>query len=651
MGSMWGLTIPAFLNPMANPVPFAFTQFLLTLPVVIVNQKYFTNGFRSLFRLSPTMDSLIAIGSSAAFVYGIVIIYNIGFAMNSTNHETLHSYVHNLYFESCATILTLVTLGKYLESRSKSRTTDAITKLINLAPKTALLFKGDKEIEVPVENLRKGDIIVLKPGMSAPVDGIVVNGSSYFDESALTGESMPVFRKSGDKILSASINQSGYVQVESISVGDDTTLARIITLVEEASSSKAPISRLADKISSVFVPVVILISIITAVVWIALGYPFDFAFSAAISVLVISCPCALGLATPVAIMVGTGKGAEMGILFKSAESLEKSGKIDTVVLDKTGTITTGDPEVNKIYNTGHLSEKEILSICSSIEKLSGHPVSKAIIKKASSENLKLYEVTGFNSIAGKGVEGMIEGRKYFAGNPDYIQENISDSREEISDYTKNISSKGMTPVYLADETSVIGIFAISDTVKPGSHDAVNQIKASGASVYMLTGDKKETALEIAKQVGVENVLSDVLPGEKADNIKLLQTNNHIVAMVGDGINDAPALATADVGIAIGAGTDIAVESADIILMKSNIMDVANAMRLGKAVMNNIRQNLFWAFFYNILCIPLAAGVFYGVFGLKLSPSIAAAAMSISSVTVVLNALRLKFFKPVFTSHD
>lgn len=649
MGSMWGLTIPAFLNPMANPVPFAFTQFLLTLPVVIVNQKYFTNGFRSLFRLSPTMDSLIAIGSSAAFVYGIVIIYNIGFAMNSTNHETLHSYVHNLYFESCATILTLVTLGKYLESRSKSRTTDAITKLINLAPKTALLFKGDKEIEVPVENLRKGDIIVLKPGMSAPVDGIVVNGSSYFDESALTGESMPVFRKSGDKILSASINQSGYVQVESISVGDDTTLARIITLVEEASSSKAPISRLADKISSVFVPVVILISIITAVVWIALGYPFDFAFSAAISVLVISCPCALGLATPVAIMVGTGKGAEMGILFKSAESLEKSGKIDTVVLDKTGTITTGDPVVSKIYNTGHLSEKEILSICSSIEKLSGHPVSKAIIKKASSENLKLYEVTGFNSIAGKGVEGMIEGRKYFAGNPDYIQENISDSREEISDYTKNISSKGMTPVYLADETSVIGIFAISDTVKPGSHDAVNQIKASGASVYMLTGDKKETALEIAKQVGVENVLSDVLPGEKADNIKLLQTNNHIVAMVGDGINDAPALATADVGIAIGAGTDIAVESADIILMKSNIMDVANAMRLGKAVMNNIRQNLFWAFFYNILCIPLAAGVFYGVFGLKLSPSIAAAAMSISSVTVVLNALRLRFFKPVFTS--
>lgn len=650
MGSMWGLTIPAFLNPMANPIPFAFTQFLLTLPVIIINRKYFTNGFRSLLKLSPTMDSLFAIGSSAAFVYGIVIIYNIGFAMNSTNHETLHSYIHNLYFESCATILTLVTLGKYLESRSKSRTTDAITKLINLAPKTALLFKGDKEIEVPVENLRKGDTIVLKPGMSAPVDGIVVNGSSYFDESALTGESMPVFRKSGDKILSASINQSGYVQVESISVGDDTTLARIIALVEEASSSKAPISRLADKISSVFVPVVIIVSIITAVVWIALGYPFDFAFTAAISVLVISCPCALGLATPVAIMVGTGKGAEMGILFKSAESLEKSGKIDTVVLDKTGTITTGDPVVNKIYNTGHLSEKEILSICSSIEKLSGHPVSKAIIKKASSENLKLYEVTGFNSIAGKGVEGMIEGRKYFAGNPDYIQENISDSREEISDYTKNISSKGMTPVYLADETSVIGIFAISDTVKPGSHDAVNQIKASGASVYMLTGDKKETALEIAKQVGVENVLSDVLPGEKADNIKLLQTNNHIVAMVGDGINDAPALATADVGIAIGAGTDIAVESADIILMKSNIMDVANAMRLGKAVMNNIRQNLFWAFFYNILCIPLAAGVFYGLSGLKLSPSIAAAAMSISSVTVVLNALRLRFFKPVFTNH-
>ena len=643
---MSGLPMPAFLNPVANPVPFAFTQFLLTLPVVIVNQKYFTNGFKSLFRLSPTMDSLIAIGSSAAFIYGIVIIYNIGFTMNSGNHETLHSYVHDLYFESCATILTLVTLGKYLESRSKSKTTDAITKLINLAPKTALLLKGDIETEIPVENLKKGDIIVLKPGMSAPVDGIVVYGSSYFDESALTGESMPVFRKSGDKILSASINKSGYVRVQSISVGDDTTLARIIALVEEASSSKAPISRLADKISSVFVPLVILISIITAVIWIALGYPFDFAFSAAISVLVISCPCALGLATPVAVMVGTGKGAEMGILFKSAESLEKSGKIDTVVLDKTGTITTGDPVVNMIYNTGHLSENEILSICSSIEKLSEHPVSKAIIKKALSENLILSDVTGFNSIAGKGVEGIIGDRKYFAGNLDYIQDNISDSRTEISEYTKEISIKGLTPIFLADETSVIGIFAISDTVKPGGHDAVKQIKASGASVYMLTGDKKETALEIAKEVGVENVLSDVLPGEKADNIKLLQDSNHIVAMVGDGINDAPALATADVGIAIGAGTDIAVESADVILMKSNIMDVANAMRLGKAVLNNIRQNLFWAFFYNILCIPLAAGIFYGVFGLKLSPSIAAAAMSISSVTVVLNALRLRFFKPV-----
>jgi Cu+-exporting ATPase len=596
------------------------------------------------------MDSLIAIGSTAAFLYGIAIIYSLGFAISSGNDETIHKYVHDLYFESSATILTLVTLGKYLESRSKSKTTDAITKLINLAPKTAILLKGDKEVEVPVENLKKGDIIVLKPGASAPVDGVVINGSSYFDESALTGESMPVFRQTGDKILSASINQSGYVQVQSTSVGDETTLARIINLVEEASSSKAPISRLADKISSIFVPIVILISIVTAVVWISMGYPFDFAFSAAISVLVISCPCALGLATPVAIMVGTGKGAETGILFKSAESIEKLGKIDTVVLDKTGTVTTGDPVVSKIYNTGQLSDKEILRICSSIEKLSEHPISKAIIKKATSEDIIMSEVTDFNSTPGKGVEGKIGNTRYFAGNQDYIQENLSDLRKELLDFTNEISQKGMTPVFLADENSVTGIFAISDTVKPGSSEAIAQIKDSGAIVYMLTGDKKAAALEIAKEIGVENVISDVLPGEKANNIKMLQDKDHIVAMVGDGINDAPALATADVGIAIGAGTDIAVESADIILMKSNIMDVANAMRLGKSVMNNIKQNLFWAFFYNILCIPLAAGVFYGLFGLKLSPSIAAAAMSISSVTVVLNALRLRFFKPIPTNH-
>ena len=634
-----------FFHGSENAVIYAFTQFLLLLPILFANQKYFRNGFATLARRSPNMDSLIAMGATAATVYGIFAIYRIGWGFSTGNMELVHQYSHDLYFESAGTILTLITVGKYLETKSKGKTSEAITKLMNLAPKTVTVVRDGKEQVIDAADVVQGDIFVIKPGESVAVDGVIVEGKSSFDESAITGESIPVLKQEGDKVISASINKAGLIHARATRVGKDTTIAQIISLVEEASSSKAPIARLADKIAGVFVPTVIGIAIVTFIVWLASGADFEFAMSCGIAVLVISCPCALGLATPVAIMVGTGKGAENGILIKSGEALETAHIVDTVVMDKTGTITYGNPVVTDIRTYAGMSENDLLKAAGSLEKGSEHPLAEAIVSDCEKKNIILEKVNDFEALFGKGIKGRLSsGKLYYAGNEKLMDEAHIAISSEIKKEIEQFAKQGKTPLLFADETQIIGMIAVADVVKPTSREAVRQFKEYGIHVIMLTGDNEVTAQAIKDQVGIDEVIAGVLPTQKEEKISALKNSGHKVAMIGDGINDAPALASADVGIAIGAGTDVAIESADIVLMKNDLLDAVGAIRLSKAVIRNIKENLFWAFFYNSIGIPLAAGLLYPIWGLKLNPMFGAAAMSLSSVCVVSNALRLRWVK-------
>ena len=637
MGHMWGWPFLSVFHDAENGITFALTQMLLTLPIMYVNRKYYITGFKTLFHGAPNMDSLIAIGSGAAFVYGIIAIYCIGYGLGHGDREFAHSYMMNLYFESAAMILALITLGKFLESRAKGKTSQAIEKLIDLSPKTAVVIRDGKEVTVGVDDVRIGEIVVVKAGQSVPLDGVIVEGNGAIDESAITGESIAVEKNVGDKVIGATINKSGYFKFKVEKVGEDTALSQIIHLVEEASASKAPIAKLADKVSGIFVPVVISIAVITIIVWLLLSKGVSFALSMGISVLVISCPCALGLATPTAIMVGTGKGAQYGILTKSAESLETAHQVDTVVLDKTGTITEGKPSVTDIAPVG-ISDKELLQIAASIEYLSEHPLAKAIVEKA--DGLEFSDVADFEQIVGQGVKGNVDGKKVLAGNYKMMRENnIEVSEDEI------FANDGKTSLYFAVDNKFVGIIAVADTIKETSRQAIEDMRNMGLDVIMLTGDNAVTANAIKNKLPLSSAVAEVLPSDKEEEVRKLQQSGHKVAMVGDGINDAPALTRADVGIAIGAGTDIAIESADIVLMKSDLQDVVTSIELSHSVIKNIKENLFWAFFYNALGIPIAAGVLYGIAGLKLNPMIAALAMSFSSVFVVSNALRLRFFKP------
>lgn len=642
MGHMLNWPLPSIFHGMENVFILAFTQMLLCLPVMIVNSKYYKIGFKTLIKGSPNMDSLIAIGTSAAFLYGVFAIYKIGYGLGHMNMVMIYSM--DLYFESAAVVLALITFGKFLEAKAKKKTSNAIKKLIDLSPKTALVERSGQEIEISVDDVIKGDIIIVKPGQSVPVDGVIIYGNSSLDESMITGESIPIEKKIGDKVIGASINKSGFFKFEALNVGDDTTLSQIIRLVEEASSSKAPISKLADKISGIFVPVVILISIISTVVWLISGASFEFALSIGISVLVISCPCALGLATPTAIMVGTGKGAENGILIKSAEALETLHQVNTVVMDKTGTITEGKPKVTDIITNG-IDENEMLRIAASAEKGSEHPLAEAIILEHKNRKLDFYDIYNFESIPGYGLKVNINNSLYYIGNIRLINEkNIHVGEFEIK--SQKFSQDGKTPLYFANENNVLGVIAVADVIKSTSKNAIKEFENMGIEVVMLTGDNKNTADAIKNQLGISKAISEVLPQDKEKEIRNIQSQGKKVAMIGDGINDAPALARADVGIAIGAGTDVAIESADIVLIRSDLLDSVTAVQLSKATMRNIKQNLFWAFIYNTIGIPLAAGVFYGILNWKLNPMFAGAAMSLSSVSVVSNALRLKFFKPI-----
>lgn len=643
MGSMVGLPQPSFLSGHGNAVSFAFTQFLMCLPILYVNRKYFQVGFKTLWHRAPNMDSLIAVGSTAALVYGIFAIYRMSYGLGVGNEELVMKYHMDLYFESAVMILTLITLGKYLETRSRRKTSEAISKLTELAPETAVIETENGEKEIPIEQLAIGDIVIVKPGVRIPADGTVVDGTSAVDESALTGESIPVEKAVGDKIIAASINKNGFLKFKAEKVGSETTLAQIIQLVEDASASKAPIAKLADKIAGVFVPIVMVIALITAIAWLALGYEFEFALSCAISVLVISCPCALGLATPVAIMVGTGKGAENGILIKSAEALETLHLVKTVIMDKTGTITEGKPVVTDILSDG-ISEDELLKIAASVEKPSEHPLAGAIIEAAEEKNIALKEINEFTAVSGRGIIAESDGKTIYAGNKKMMDEN-GISSNGFEDKEKKLSEEGKTVLYFAEKDKILGIIAVQDVPKQTSKAAIRQFKKLGIDVVMLTGDNKRTAEAIAKNLGITNVVAEVMPQDKEAVVRSFQEEGGKTAMIGDGINDAPALARADVGVAIGAGTDVAIESADIVLMKSDLMDAVTAVKLSRATIKNVKENLFWAFFYNTICIPLAAGLWYPMFGIKLNPMIGAAAMSLSSVCVVTNALRLKLFKP------
>lgn len=646
MGSMIGLPLPKFLSGEGNPVGFALTQLLLVLPVMYVNRKYYISGFKSLFHLSPNMDTLIAVGTVAAFTYGVIAIYVMGYALNNADMHTVTEYRMNLYFESVSMILTLITLGKFFETGSKARTTDAISKLIDLSPKRANVLRDGVEENILTEDVVVGDIVIVRPGESIPVDGMIIEGSTSVDESAITGESIPVQKEKGDKLIAATINKNGSVRIKATEVGEDTAISRIIALVEEASSSKAPIAKMADKVAGVFVPVVMGISLITFIVWLALGYDFSFALNCAIAVLVISCPCSLGLATPVAIMVGTGKGAENGILIKSADALETTHSIDTVVLDKTGTVTEGKPVVTDIlaFDT---DENEFLKLAAGVESASEHPLAEAIVEKAKEKKLEIVSPTEFQAISGRGIVASVSGSKIIAGNEQAIKEQYGNSEDftEVFKKGNELAAQGKTPMYFGKDNKLLGIIAVADTIKKDSKEAIQALKNRNIDVVLLTGDHKNTAMAIAKEAGIKKVIAEVLPTDKEEHIRELIKAGHKVAMVGDGINDSPALARADVGIAIGAGTDIAIESADIVLMHSSLKDVATAIDLSKAVIRNIKQNLFWAFFYNSIGIPLAAGVFYLSLGWKLSPMFGAAAMGMSSVCVVSNALRLRAFKP------
>ena len=707
----FGIPVPAFIvNTMhgnANAMNFALTQFLLLLPILYVNRKFFSVGFKTLAHRSPNMDSLIALGSGAALVYGIFAMYRISYGLGYGDMAVVEHYAHDLYFESSGTILTLITVGKYLESRSKGRTSEAITKLMNLAPKVAILVTEDgQEKEVPTESLQKGDIFLVKPGSLVPVDGIVLEGNSSVDEAAITGESVPVEKQAGDHVVSATVNKAGFLKCRADRVGDDTTLAQIIRLVEEASASKAPIAQLADKVAGVFVPTVMTISLITLIVWLISGAAAEFAISTAIAVLVISCPCALGLATPVAIMVGTGVGAGNGILIKTGEALQQAKEIDTVVLDKTGTITSGKLKVEEVggYQSDFPADA-MMQIAAALEKKSEHPLAEAVVEYAESFQLTIPEIVDFKATFGRGVEGALAadfraeevtkndgptavfyagkrdstadvpinsgkiaeqnpatgiarsdtdsvtfpaGTKFYVGNLAFLQERNISLPQRAAEGLTRMADEGMTPLLVAQEGRFLGIIGVSDTVKATSYEAINAWEKMGVRVIMLTGDNRRTAEAVRQKLGISEVVAEVLPQDKEKKVSELKRQGHKVAMIGDGINDAPALAAADVGMAIGAGTDVAMESADIILMKNDLRDAVTAMKLSRAVIRNIKENLFWAFFYNCIGIPLAAGVLYPAFQIRLNPMFGAAAMSLSSIFVVGNALRLRGFKSGFT---
>lgn len=636
MLSWWNVPIPSWLEPMQYPFTYALVEILLVIPVIIAGHRFYTIGYKALWRRSPNMDSLIAMGTTAAVLYSMYSTFKI-----YTGHFT---YVEDLYFETAGVIITLILLGKSLEAVSKGRTSEAIKKLMGLAPKTATVIQGDREIEIPIEEVEVGDIILVKPGEKIPVDGEVIEGLTAIDESMLTGESMPVEKKAGDKVFCASINKNGSIKFKATKIGGDTALAQIIKLVEDAQGSKAPIAQMADIVSGYFVPVVFVIALVAAVIWLLAGQDAVFALKVFISVLVIACPCALGLATPTAIMVGTGKGAEYGVLIKGGEALETTHKIGTIVFDKTGTITEGRPEVTDIITTAIIDENNLLQLAASAEKGSEHPLGEAIVKGAEKQGLAIMKLDSFNAIPGHGIEVSIEGKQMLLGNRKLMLDRAI-SLELLEDQSDKLASEGKTPMYITIDNSLAGIIAVADVVKESSAKAIEKLHKMGIEVAMITGDNVRTAEAIAKQVGIDKVLAEVLPQDKASEVKKLQAEGKKVAMVGDGINDAPALAQADIGIAIGSGTDVAMESADIVLMRSDLMDVTTAIQLSKSTIRNIKQNLFWAFAYNIAGIPIAAGVLFAFGGPMLNPVLAAAAMSMSSVSVLSNALRLKGFKP------
>lgn len=646
MGHMMGAPLPAILLGDENVMIFALTQLFLTIPVLIINKKYYVVGFKALWNKAPNMDSLIALGSAASVVYSVFAIYSVAYAMGHGDLMTAHHYGMELYFESAAMILTLITVGKYMETRSKGKTSEAISKLMDLAPKTATVLRGGVEQEIPVEEVVTGDTIIVKPGQRIPVDGKIIEGFSAVDESAITGESIPVEKQVGDTVIGATVNKSGYFRMTATRVGKDTTLSQIIALVEEAGASKAPIAKLADKVSGVFVPVVITIAVLAAVIWFVAGnQPFSFALSIGIAVLVISCPCALGLATPTAIMVGTGKGAEYGILVKSAESLEIAHQVQTVVLDKTGTLTEGKPVVTDVVLAKGILRNRLLKQAAAVEALSEHPLAEAIVAYAKEKEVAFEKAENLTATAGQGVEADVAGKHILAGNLKMMQER-GIQLGEWEAKAVDLAEAGKTPLFFAENETFLGIVALADTLKPTSKAAVDAFHQMGIEVVMLTGDNKRTAEAIAKELDIQ-VIAEVLPQDKEREVRRLQEQGKKVAMIGDGINDAPALMRADVGVAIGAGTDVAMESADIILMKSDLMDAVTAIELSHATIRNIKENLFWAFFYNACGIPLAAGVFYPLLEWKLNPMFAAAAMSFSSAFVVGNALRLRLFRPKY----
>lgn len=635
MGHMMGLPIPEIINPQVHPLNFALIQLALTIPIMLAGSKFYTMGFKTLFGGHPNMDSLIAVGTSAAVIYGLIAIFEI--SIGNTK------WVMDLYFETAGVIIALIMLGKALESRSKGRTSEAIEKLMGMQPKEAIVLHGNEEIRIPIEEVEMGDVVLVKPGDRIPVDGEIIEGRSSVDESMLTGESLPVDKKVGDTVAAATVNKNGMLKVQTNSVGEDTALAKIIHMVEEAQGSKAPIARLADIISGYFVPVVIAIALLAGATWFFVTKDVSFALRIFISVLVIACPCALGLATPTAIMVGTGKGAENGVLIKSGVALESAHKINAIVFDKTGTITEGKPKVTDVIAASAFDENKLLQLVASAEKASEHPLGEAIVESAKHKGLDLIEVSDFEAVPGHGIKTIVDGTQVVIGNEKMLKD--YGLEKNMVEKAHDLAEQGKTPMFVAIGGQFAGIIAVADTVKPTSADAVRRLQNMGIRVAMITGDHKTTAKAIADEVGIDLVLSEVLPEDKASEVKKLQGENRLVAMVGDGINDAPALAQSDVGIAIGSGTDVAMESADVVLMKSDIEDVVTAIELSKATIRNIKQNLFWAFFYNTAGIPLAAGVVYAFGGPLLSPMFAAAAMSFSSVSVVTNALRLKRFRP------
>lgn len=644
---MWGWPVPGFMKD--NHVMMGLLQMLLTIAVMVINQKFFISGFKGLIHRAPNMDTLVALGSGASFVYSTYALFAMTDAQMRGDMDAVMSYMHDFYFESAAMILALITVGKMLEARSKGKTTDALKGLMKLAPKTAVVVRDGKEVQVSIEQVQKGDIFVVKPGENIPVDGEVIEGNSAVNESALTGESIPVDKAAGDKVSAATVNQSGYLKCRATRVGEDTTLSQIIQMVSDAAATKAPIAKIADRVSGVFVPTVITIAVITTIVWLIAGQSIGFALSRGIAVLVISCPCALGLATPVAIMVGNGMGAKNGIMFKTAVSLEETGKMEIVALDKTGTITSGEPKVTDIIPAAGVTEDTLLKYAYALENKSEHPLARAILEKAAEEKAVIEEVTEFQALPGNGLTAVLDGHTLYGGNHTFISTKVNVDTD-IQKKAEKLAEEGKTPLFFGNEERLLGVIAVADVIKEDSPQAIKELQNMGIHVVMLTGDNERTAKAIGKQAGVDEVIAGVLPEGKEQVIRKLKEKGK-VAMVGDGINDAPALTRADMGIAIGAGTDVAIDAADVVLMKSRLSDVPAAIRMSRATLRNIHENLFWAFFYNIIGIPLAAGVWYPLFGWKLNPMFGAAAMSLSSFCVVSNALRLNLFKMYDASKD